>query len=50
MGRKVAYTGKFVNYYKIMASPLKLGPDTYEFSSVLGIVEEIVIHSFALKI
>ena len=39
MGRMSAYTGKFVTWDEIMASTLKLGPDTYEFGPVPGIPE-----------
>ena len=43
MGREAAYTDKFVTYEQIMASNQKLGPETYEFGPVYGIVEEAPI-------
>ena len=39
MGRQSAYTGKFVTWDEIMASEMKLGPETYEFGPVPGIPE-----------
>ena len=39
MGRQSAYTGKFVTWDEIMASEMKLGPDTYEFGPVPDIPE-----------
>jgi predicted dehydrogenase len=41
MGRESAYTGKFITWDQIMASDLKLGPDTYEFGNVPWFKEEI---------
>ena len=41
MGRESAYTGKFITWDQIIASDMKLGPDTYEFGPVPGIKEEI---------
>ena len=41
MGREAAYTGKFVTWDQVMASNLKLGPETYQFGPVPGIKEEI---------
>jgi predicted dehydrogenase len=43
MGRISAYTGKFVTWDEIMASTMKLGPDTFEFGPVPGIKEEIPV-------
>ena len=43
MGRMAAYTGKFVTWDEVMTSPMKLGPDTYEFGPVPGIKEEIPV-------
>ena len=40
MGRMSAYTGKFITWDEIMASTLKLGPDTYEFGPVPNVPEE----------
>ena len=40
MGRMSAYTGKFVTWDEVMASQMKLGPDTYEFGPVPSVVEE----------
>jgi predicted dehydrogenase len=40
MGRESAYTGKFVTWDQIMASTLKLGPETYQFGPVPNIMEE----------
>ena len=39
MGRMAAYTGKDVTWDEIMASTLKLGPETYEMGPVSGIPE-----------
>lgn len=39
MGRQSAYTGKFVTWDEIMASEMKLGPETYEFGPVPNIPE-----------
>ena len=50
MGREAAYTGKSVTYDEIMTSAQKLGPDTYEFGSVPGIVEEIALPGVAVKV
>jgi hypothetical protein len=47
MGRESAYTGKFVTWDQIMASPLKLGPETYGFGPVPGIKEEIPVAGVA---
>ena len=49
MGREAAYTGKFVTYDEIMASELKLGPETYEFGPIPGIIEEIPLPGIAPK-
>ena len=43
MGREAAYTGKFVTYENMMTSTLKLGPETYEFGPVPGVVEEVAL-------
>ena len=43
MGREAAYTGKTITYDEIMASSLKLGPETYEFGPVPSVVEEIAL-------
>ncbi|MFV0417705.1 MAG: Gfo/Idh/MocA family protein [Dysgonomonas sp.] len=43
MGRESAYSGKFITWDQIMASNLKLGPETYEFGPVSGIKEEIPV-------
>ena len=40
MGREAAYTGKFITWEQIMASSQKLGPETYQFGSVPGIIED----------
>jgi predicted dehydrogenase len=47
MGRESAYTGKFVTWDQIMASTMKLGPETYQFGPVPGIREEIPIAGVA---
>lgn len=41
MGRMAAYTGKNVTWDEIIASDLKLGPETYAFGPVEGIAEII---------
>jgi hypothetical protein len=43
MGRMSAYTGKFVSWEEVMASTMKLGPETYEFGPVPGVTEEIPV-------
>jgi len=43
MGRMSAYTGRFIKWEDLMASTMKLGPDTFEFGPVPGILEEIPI-------
>ena len=43
MGRMSAYTGKFVSWDNVMASDMKLGPETYAFGSVPNIPEEVPI-------
>ena len=43
MGRESAYTGKFITWDQIMASDLKLGPETYEFGNASWYKEEIPI-------
>lgn len=50
MGRESAYTGKFITWDQIMASTMKLGPDTYEFGPVTGINEEISLPGESPKI
>ncbi|MDR1982098.1 MAG: Gfo/Idh/MocA family oxidoreductase [Tannerellaceae bacterium] len=47
MGRESAYTGKFVTWDDIMASTLKLGPQTYAFGAVPGIKEEVPLAGVA---
>ncbi len=41
MGRESAYTGKFITWDQIIASNMKLGPETYQFGPVPGISETI---------
>jgi len=43
MGRISAYTGKFVTWDDIMASTLKLGPETYSMGAVPEVKEEIPV-------
>ena len=43
MGRMSAYTGKFVSWDEVMASNMKLGPETYAFGPVPGIPEQIPV-------
>lgn len=43
MGRMAAYTGKDITWEEIMASTLKLGPETYEMGAVPGIEEVIPV-------
>jgi predicted dehydrogenase len=43
MGRESAYTGKFVTWDQIMASDMKLGPETYQFGTVPDVPEEIPV-------
>ncbi|MDR2038599.1 MAG: Gfo/Idh/MocA family oxidoreductase [Bacteroidales bacterium] len=43
MGRESAYSGKFVTWDQIMASTLKLGPETYELGPVPDIKEVIPV-------
>lgn len=50
MGRESAYTGKFITWDQIMASTMKLGPDTYEFGPVTSINEEISLPGESPKI
>lgn len=50
MGRESAYTGKFITWDQIMASDLKLGPDTYEFGPVPGVTETYPIAGSAPKV
>jgi len=50
MGREAAYTGKFITYDEIMASTQKLGPDTFEFGPVPGIIEEIALPGVTAKV
>ncbi|MDR1097690.1 MAG: Gfo/Idh/MocA family oxidoreductase [Tannerella sp.] len=49
MGRMSAYTGKFVTWDEMMASTLKLGPETYAFGPVPGIPEEIPLAGTAAE-
>ncbi|MDR0714772.1 MAG: Gfo/Idh/MocA family oxidoreductase [Bacteroidales bacterium] len=41
MGRESAYTGKFITWDQIMASDMKLGPETFQMGPVPGLKEEI---------
>jgi len=50
MGRESAYSGKFITWDQIMASTMKLGPETYEFGAVPGIKEEIPVVANGLRI
>lgn len=44
MGRMSAYTGKFVTWDEVMASPMKLGPETFAMGPVVpAIPEEIPV-------
>ena len=43
MGRMSAYSGRFVKWDEMLTSTLKLSPDTFEFGSVPGIVEEFPV-------
>jgi hypothetical protein len=43
MGRESAYTGKFVTWDQIMASDMKLGPETYQFGPVPEVKEIIPV-------
>ena len=43
MGRESAYTGRAVTWDQIMASDLKLGPETYKFGNVPWFKEEIPV-------
>jgi predicted dehydrogenase len=43
MGRESAYTGKFVTWDQILASDMKLGPETYQFGPVPEIKEIIPV-------
>jgi len=43
MGRESAYTGKFITWDQIMASDLKLGPETFQFGNVPWFKEEIPV-------
>jgi predicted dehydrogenase len=49
MGRMSAYTGKFVTWDNLMASTMKLGPETYAFGPVPGIPEEIPVAGTAVE-
>jgi len=49
MGRMSAYTGKFVKWDDIMASTMKLGPETYEFGPVPGVPEVIPVPGTPLE-
>jgi predicted dehydrogenase len=49
MGRISAYTGKFVTWDQIMASSLKLGPETYAFGPVPGIPETPPVAGIAVE-
>jgi predicted dehydrogenase len=43
MGRESAYTGKFVTWEQMMASDMKLGPETFQLGPVPGVSEEIPV-------
>jgi predicted dehydrogenase len=43
MGRESAYTGKFITWDQIMASTMKLGPETFQFGPVPDIKEVIPV-------
>ncbi|MDR3093125.1 MAG: Gfo/Idh/MocA family oxidoreductase [Bacteroidales bacterium] len=43
MGRESAYTGKFVTWDEVMASTMKLGPDSFQFGPVPDIKEVIPV-------
>jgi predicted dehydrogenase len=49
MGRLSAYSGKFVTWDEILASNLRLGPETCAFGPVQGIKEEIPVAGTAPK-
>ena len=49
MGRMSAYTGKFVTYEEALTSPMKLGPDSYEFGPVPGIQEAFPVPGVPLE-
>jgi len=49
MGRISAYTGKFVTWDEIIASDMKLGPDTYEFGPVQGVPETAPVEGSAAE-
>ncbi|MDR2917083.1 MAG: Gfo/Idh/MocA family oxidoreductase [Tannerella sp.] len=48
MGRMSAYTGKFVTWDEVMASNMKLGPETYAFGPVPGIQEIVPLPGIAV--
>jgi predicted dehydrogenase len=50
MGRESAYTGKFVSWEQVMASTLKLGPDSYELGPVPEIIENIPVAGTPAKV
>ena len=50
IGREAAYTGKIISYNDMLTSSLKLGPETYEFGPVPGIVEEIALPGVPPKV
>lgn len=50
MGRESAYTGKFVTWDQIMASNMKLGPDTFAFGPYPDLKEEIPLAGSAPKV
>jgi hypothetical protein len=49
MGRMSAYTGKFVKWDDVMASTMKLTPETFEFGPVPGVKEEFPIPGIPLE-
>ena len=40
LGREAAYSGKFITWDQIMASDLKLGPETWQFGPIPGFTEK----------
>ncbi|MDR1667344.1 MAG: Gfo/Idh/MocA family oxidoreductase [Bacteroidales bacterium] len=50
MGRISAYTGKFVTWDQVMASDMKLGPETYQIGHVPNLKEEIPLAGTPAKV
>jgi hypothetical protein len=50
MARESAYTGKFITWDQIMASDLKLGPDSWQFGPIPGFKEEVPIAGVPPKV